>query len=281
MKTMTLEKLESKKVSIRDLCDRLTSLDSLKGEKHISLFLVDKMENLYKSTTISVVFGYLNIYWGYLNFHLLDHLISQFSLETLQKQMVNYKEDLNTFMDSTSLVVFGKAQEIGDQVIPDGFKELVSHHQFTESTTLKEVEKVRIALKKEYSLEDCALMLYNVLCGSIVIVWLVPESVAEHICLMASCTEKGRFRSNMLTKLQLHGTPLYEDDFISATSLVSITLHGCLYVYIFIMITHTVGISTTPLWEILAITVIKFYGRRVCFIMIKYFLLNQVSTQDG
>ena len=221
MKMSALKKLKAKKIGVTDLCNGLTSLKALKGEKDIVLFLKSTMNELFESTSIEVVFFHLNLYWGYLNFHLLDHIIKQFCLDDVRREMDKYKVELEEFKIQTPLEVFGRAQEVNDPVIPDGFEKLVSHHEFSKSATLKEIEQLRLALKKEYSLEDCALMLYKVLCGSTIIVWLVPNSVAEHILLITSAMAKETFRENMMTRLALHGKTIYKDDVTSAPSLVS------------------------------------------------------------
>ena len=217
----TFRELEARKVDLRMLRNYLTSLKALRGEKDIVMFLKSIMNELCSCTSIEAMFCHLNLYWGYLNFHLLDHIIKQFHLSELQKEMNEYKEELEEFKNQTPLEVFGMVQNVDDPVIPDGFVKLVSRHQFSKLATLKEVENVRLALKKEYSLEDCALMLYKVLYGSIIIVWLVPNSVAELILLMTSDIVNKSFRENMLTRLELYGEAIYKDDLSSATSLVS------------------------------------------------------------
>ena len=217
----TFRELEARKVDLQKLRDYLTSLKALRREKDIVMFLKSIMNELCNCTSIEAVFCHLNLYWGYLNFHLLDHIIKQFHLSELQKEMNEYKAELEEFKNRTPLEVFGMAQKVDDPVIPDGFVKLVSQHQFSKSATLKEVEKVRLALKKEYSLEDCALMLYKVLCGSVIIVWLVPNSVAEHILLKTSAMVNKAFRENLLTQLELYEKTIYKDDLTSASSLVS------------------------------------------------------------
>lgn len=221
MKMATLKELEARKVDLKKVRNYLTSLRALRGEKDIVIFLKSIMNELCNSTTIEAIFCHLNLYWGYLNFHLLDHIIKQFHLSELQKEMNEYKAEMEEFKNRTPLETFGKAQKMHNPVIPDGFEKLVSQHQFSKSATLNEVEKIRLALKKEYSLEDCALMLYKVLCGSIVIVWLVPNSVAKHIFLMASSVVNQQFREIMLIRLELPVKTIYKDDLISATSVVS------------------------------------------------------------
>ena len=117
MKMSALKKLKAKKIGVTDLCNGLTSLKALKGEKDIVLFLKSTMNELFESTSIEVVFFHLNLYWGYLNFHLLDHIIKQFCLDDVRREMDKYKVELEEFKIQTPLEVFGRAQEVNDPVI--------------------------------------------------------------------------------------------------------------------------------------------------------------------
>ena len=139
--------------------------------------------------------------------------MKQFSLKKLQVQMKAYKQELELFKEETSLGVFGRAQDdCLDSEIPDAFMKLVSHHDISQKSPLKKVEKIRLELKKEYSLEDCALMLFKIKWGSIIIVWLVPKTTVKHIIETASFMDKGKLSSIMLLKLELDGEVIYEDD---------------------------------------------------------------------
>ena len=235
MRRDTLSKLDQKRTSVKTLFDKVTLLKALKGEKDIKIFLAENMEQLSKASSNQVVFGILNMYWTYFQYHLLEHIMKQFSLTKLQVQMKAYKQELEIFKEKTSLGVFGRAQDdCFDSEIPDAFKKLVSHHDLSKKSPLKEVEKIRLALKKEYSLEDCALMFFQMKWGSITIVWLIPKTTVKHIIETASFMDKGKLSSIMLLKLELDGKVIYEDNlksiFVSLCSTYPSSFHSLITV---------------------------------------------------
>ena len=75
-----LKQLKEKQISIEDLCLKVTSLKCLWNDNSINFFVVNQMECLFKSSSVVIVFGFLNTYWSYLSYHLLEHVINQCSL---------------------------------------------------------------------------------------------------------------------------------------------------------------------------------------------------------
>ena len=229
MKNRALEQLREKGVSVEDLCDTITSLYCLQNDTSMNVFVDERIERFYSCRSVVVVFGILNTYWSYLSYHLLEHVIGQYSLEDLKKQMEEFKAEVNLFKEETPLGVFANAEKKVDSKIPDGFKTLISNHKFSKDSFLKEVEKVRVELNNEYRFEYCALMLNDVLPGSIKIVWLIPTSATQHVLQVTSTLERGRFRTIMMVKLEFQGECIYEDDLIM-TSEVRFYLVSCITV---------------------------------------------------
>ena len=215
LKNGVLEQLKEKHVSVEDLCDTITSLYCLQNDKSMSIFLEERIEHLYSCRNVVVVFGRLNFYWGYLSYHLLEHVICQYSSEDLRKRMEEFKVEVDLFKETTSLGVFANVEKKLDLKIPDGFQRLISNHKFSKDSLLKEVERVRVELNNTYKFDDCALMLNDVLPGSIKIVWLIPKSAAEHVLQVTSTLERGRFRTIMMVKMEFQGECIYDDDLTS------------------------------------------------------------------
>ena len=222
----TLQQLEEKPVSFDDLCDKVTTLNSLREDTSIKFFIESKVIEFCNAGSKKNLFRYLNTYWSYLSFQLLEHIIDECSLEGVGAMMEEYKQEVKAFKAEMPLKLFAEAHKTDDPVIPSGFKELISHHKLSEVSTLMEVENIRVKLRKEYRLEDCALMLRKVIWGSVVIVWLVPESIAEHI--LSSTTERGAFQDIGLTQLECDGRIIYNDDNFSKKE-----KNVCLHVHVY------------------------------------------------
>ena len=210
-----LKQLKEKQISVEDLCLKVTSLKCLRNDNSINFFVVNQMECLFKSSSVVIVFGFLNTYWSYLSYHLLEHVINQCSLEGLKIQMKEFKAEVNVFKEETPLGVFAEVEKKLDLKIPDGFEVLISNHKFSKGSFLKEVERARVELNDTYRFEDFVLMVNDILSGSIKIVWLIPTSATQHVLQVTSTTERGRFRTIMLVELNFQGECIYKDDLTS------------------------------------------------------------------
>lgn len=211
----TLERLEQKTISVKVLCTKVSLLNCLAVDESIVMFLDSKMVLLSASPNIDHVFFYLNHFWSYLSYHLLEHLIGEFSLDDLEKRMKEFKGEIEIFKIETPLRVFATIEGIVKPRVPEGFEKLTSHHEFSRDCSLKQIDTVRSELDNKYKFEKCALILYNILANCIKIVWLIPKSASQHVIKMTSTIKKETFREIMLTKLELNGKPIYVDDLTS------------------------------------------------------------------
>ena len=160
-----LNKLKEDHVSVDDLCDKLTSLNYLQNDTSIHRFLDKRIERLYSCHSVTIVFSILNAYWSYLSYHLLEHVVIQYSLEDLRIQMKEFKLEVDLFKEETPLRVFADVEKKINSNVPDSFTKLISIRHISKDSYLKEIEKVRVELKNEYRFEECALMLNDVLPG--------------------------------------------------------------------------------------------------------------------
>ena len=217
----TLEQIKNDGVAVSDLCDKLSSLNAL-VDKSIKTFLKDKMKLLSDSDTHELVFRYLNMYWSYLSYHLLEKLIRDYEMDDLEKKMEEFKAEVMEFMEQTPVKVYAAAQISQDVESPDSFVKFVSYHKYPKDSLLKCVKDIRRKFSTEYKFEEYALMLSAALPQSIEIVWFIPESVVQHVIQVTSTTEKAIFRKLMLIKLECNGETIYEDDLTSEVKLEAV-----------------------------------------------------------
>ena len=194
-----LEQLEQNGVTVKNLHEVVCSLNEQQNDE------------LLRCSNLRDAFDFLSRYWSYLSYHLLEGIIVQCSLKDVQEQMEEFKTELKSFKEETPLEVFANADNMLNRAIPETFEKLSSIHEFTRDSFLKDIDRVHADLKYQYRFEDCALLLYDVLPGSIMIVWLVPKS-AKHL---TSAFQEGTFRTIKLVELLFHGNCIYEDDLTS------------------------------------------------------------------
>ena len=164
LKKSTRECLERLPVPVRRVADALMSLSADDMAEH-KQFLESHLSAIYQAPDHSELFGTMNFHWNYLNPQLLDHLIREFNLEGVKGEMKTYKEDLQQFRKKTPLKLFCQSQKKKRIKPPPDFYEVVAEFDWPDDVTLEVVEEFRQEYANHYSLQECAMMLNNVLPG--------------------------------------------------------------------------------------------------------------------
>ena len=153
-------------VSVVDLLDTLTLLPTSIRTEHYQ-FIKKCIDDLMKTEDISDIFRRLNLYWTYLEYSLLDHIIvchsDIFSVE-LKEKMRLYNYDMIAFKKSTTVK---QLMEIGLGVIrlepPPGFSRFVRQIPYYNTDfTLENLDNVRRRIGIELNLPSFILMLQSV-----------------------------------------------------------------------------------------------------------------------
>ena len=154
LRESTLQQLKENRVTVSDLCNKVSSLNALAIDESIEKFLEKKMRLLSDSDTHELVFLYLNMYWSYLYYHLLEKLIRDYEMDDLEKRMEEFKAEVIEFMEQTPVKVYAAAQITQHVEPPDGFVKFVSHHKYSKDSLLKCVEDIRRKFGTQYKFEE-------------------------------------------------------------------------------------------------------------------------------
>ena len=186
--------------------ERLTALKAADMPDH-EQFFNENRDPLFNINSIFKLFGKMNSYWNYLSYDLLAHLIKEFSVEKVKKEMEKYKIDLQHFLDDTPIKVFCKAQEKKRRVEPpDGFTEMVAKFKWPDNTMLSKVEEFRQEYVCSYNLYKCALLINQIITGSFTVVWFIPDSVVDRL---SSEVDKKLLTRFSVSSLEIGGRPVY------------------------------------------------------------------------
>ena len=103
--------------------------------------------------------------------------------QKLQTKMDQYVQDLKKFRIRTKLGVYYEVVNKRETNIPEGFKELVTKHEWTKENTLEDVEQFRFKMADQYQLSDVLLLFKSVVFASVFITWWIPAAlvVAPHV----------------------------------------------------------------------------------------------------
>ena len=182
MRETTIQYLEKFHITVMMVVYCLTSISADSMDEH-KVFLEEKHEVFYKYKHHRELFGYLNLYWNYLAYDLLDELIKalsrkESSFADVREMMHLYKEDLKQFRMFTRLKLFCQAQRKKNDDPPPGFRELVFTHKWPDTVMLEDVEVFRQSYAHEFNLRKCAMMCNSILpSGSFTVTWFVPLSI--------------------------------------------------------------------------------------------------------
>ena len=151
-------------------------------------FIEKNLDEIRKSPSINALFLHLNIYWSYLQYGLLKHIIGCYSdpldlqqplvSHDLRKAMEKYEEDIEAFKSETTV---GQLIEAGlgrlKMEPPPGFsRKTVRLSKDVSEYTLQELDKIRRRTAEAFSLPDFVIVLERVYQSSLSTVWHIPSS---------------------------------------------------------------------------------------------------------
>ena len=209
LKKSSREGLKLRRISVENVVECLTELPADDKEEH-RMYLERHMNDLLQADSLFKLFLHLNLYWNYLTYHLLEHIITKFSVEEVKVEMKKYKSDLQQFMWDTPLEMFRQAQKERVMDLPEGFEKLVTKFDWPENVTLAVVEIFRQRYAYHYKLHDCAMMIMTVRTGSFTVVWCIPESIVEHLINMHLTVAEDILSKYEVTRLEIAQVCVYK-----------------------------------------------------------------------
>ena len=158
---------------------RVTCLPVSARPQHRS-FIEEKLTNILPPETFAKIWSILNLYWDFLNYGLLEHVINQCGSEGLKQQMRDYVDELSTFKYRTRLCDFINSWPCRDDGPPeDRLKKVVvkMKHEWSQCT-LHDVESFKKALVHKFFLPEFDILLHKAEMGCVCVTWLTSPSTA-------------------------------------------------------------------------------------------------------
>ena len=158
---------------------RFTCLPVSARTQHRS-FIEEKLTNIPQPVTFVNIWTKLNLYWDFLNYGLLEHVISNFGSQDLKHNMQEYIHELSTFKETTRLCDFIESWPCRDEYPPeDRLKKVVvkMQHEWSQCT-LRDVESFKKALLNKFFLPEFDILLQKAEKGCVCVTWLTSPSIA-------------------------------------------------------------------------------------------------------
>ena len=142
---------------------------------------------------LKLFFQHLRLHcWNFFEYKVLEILINRNCSEDLKQRMRNYVESIKAFNERTTISDFIKCPISHDLVkrakVPETFKKLITihgDHINPDTHTLSKLDKFRTETAKAIclsrTLSECAIYIYTIKHGSIVVKWIFPEEFTDDI----------------------------------------------------------------------------------------------------
>ena len=201
------ECLDNHKIIVQDVADMLTSL-SPDDDKCHQIFLKEHIKMLNTAVDNNELFMTMNFHWNYLDPSLLNHLVTELELVEVKPDMTTYQSELKQFRTKTPLNLFCQTQRRKSVELSPQFRKMVAKCNWPSDVSLEVLEQFRQEYASHYKLHQFAMMVADVRFGSFIIIWFIPESVAEKL--------KGKvpvqiLRKYLVTTLTVAGVCVYCD----------------------------------------------------------------------
>ena len=174
-------------------------------------FIEEKLTNLPPPVTFVNIWTKLNLYWDFLNYGLLEHVISNFGSEDLKQKMQKYIHELSVFKETTRLCDFIESWPCRDDGPPeDRLKKVVvkMKHEWLQCT-LQDVESFEKALVHKFFLPEFDLLLRKAERGCVCVTWLTSPSIVTLLQQNLANIETEFFKKHGIDAVTIDGQDVY------------------------------------------------------------------------
>jgi len=189
---------------------RVTYLPVSSRLQHRS-FIKKYLTNIQNPITFEKIWSILNLYWDFLNYGLLKHVIRKFGSQDLKHQMQTYLDELSTFKIKTRLCDFINSWPCRDDMPPEEElrKVVVKMRQEWNQCTLQDVESFKSALIHKFFLPEFDIILKRAEKGCVCVTWLTSPSIATLLLQNLPNIETEFFKEHSVDAVTINGQDIY------------------------------------------------------------------------
>ena len=174
-------------------------------------FIEKNLTNIPPPVTFENIWSILNLYWDFLNYGLLEHIINKCGSEDLKQQMKEYVHQLSAFKLTTRLCDFIESWPCRDDGPPeDRLKKVVvkMNHEWSQCT-LQDVESFKKALVHKFFLPEFDILLQKVERGCVCVTWLTSPSIASLLQQNLANIETEFFKKHGIDVVTIDGQDVF------------------------------------------------------------------------
>ena len=210
--------IQNKSPDVSEFRRNILLLPAALKEEH-QLYIKEHAPRICSASTVDEMIGYLDIYWDYLNYGLLEHIVRIYGDDEIQQEMKDYREVVETFRSQTSLREFYKAQptprkrrrKFSESDLKEDLQYFeFKHGRLTLDSSLQIAEEFRRELAFEMSLRPCALYLFEIKEGSVLTVWSTTSSIANYIKCKIQEGQVQILRKHYILEVKMNDDIIYQ-----------------------------------------------------------------------
>ena len=174
-------------------------------------FIKKNLTNIPPPVTFENIWSILNLYWDFLNYGLLEHIINKCGSEDLKQQMQEYVHQLSAFKQTTRLCDFIESWPCRDDGPPEDLlkKVVVKMNHDWSQCTLQDVESFKKALVHKFFLPEFDILLQKAERGCVCVTWLISPSIATLLQQNLANIEAEFFKKHGIDAVTIDGQDVY------------------------------------------------------------------------
>ena len=204
----TQDGLVDNNIPLQKLKRCITRLPAHIKDQHIH-FIMENLSEIKESKCVEEIFLSLHLYWNFLNYTLLEHIVNEFGNNDTKAAMAKYVSELVAFRKATKLSDFISHWPCTRRVPPDMSRLVIKMEKDWSNCTLEDVEQFRRTLTQELLLPSFAVLLRDAEQGCISFTWLIPSSVVKLLSKDIHYIKLGWFKEHHIERLAIDGQDLY------------------------------------------------------------------------
>jgi len=192
---------------------RVTTLRVSDRIQHRS-FIEKELKDIPPPVTFEKIWTRLTLYWDFLNYGLLGHIINKLGSENLKYRMQDYVDELSAFKRRTRLCDFINNWPCRDNRLQEkGLRKVVVKMDLEwTQCTLQDVESFQTALIQKFFLPEFDIILQNAEKGCVCVTWLTSLSTAKLLTQNLPNIEMEFFKIHAIERVTIAG----EDCFLTS-----------------------------------------------------------------
>ena len=158
-----------------------------------------------RAESLLEVFGHLAPHWNFLDYGLLEHVVTELGNGEVRQSMRRYIHKLTMFRKSVTVSEFRKLWPHEMDPPPESSKLVIKLNRTQSQLTLQDIEELRLDVAKSYSLVTLALRYGAYKGGSVVLTWFIPSPIAPQLVQDVKNGGSGFLKEHSITEVSIDG----------------------------------------------------------------------------